>query len=61
MLPPFYVEQTRGVNDPTQALYGIPKSEDTQGVYGLLYYRRRSLKLDMDVRCYGRLSDAMDW
>ena len=35
--------------DPTQALYGVPKTEDTEGLYGLLYYRRRSLDLDMDV------------
>jgi hypothetical protein len=49
MLPPFFVEQTRGMADPSQALYGIPKHEDTQGIYGLLYYRRRSLKLDVDT------------
>ena len=49
MLPPFYVEQARGLRDPTQALYGIPKAEDTEGLYGLLYYRRRSPQLDMDV------------
>jgi hypothetical protein len=49
MLPPFYIEQTRGLADPSRALYGVPKSEDTEGLYGLLYYRRRSLQLDMDV------------
>jgi hypothetical protein len=49
LLPPLFVEQSRGLHDPTQALYGVPQSEDTQGLYGLLYYRRRSLKLDMDV------------
>jgi hypothetical protein len=49
LLPPLFMEQTRGLPDPTQALYGVPKSEDTEGLYGLLYYRRRSLALDMDV------------
>jgi hypothetical protein len=49
MLPPLYLEHTRGLTDPTQKLYGIPKTEDTEGLYGLLYYRRRSLQLDMDV------------
>jgi hypothetical protein len=49
LLPPLFVEQTRGLPDPTQALYGVPKTEDTQGLYGLLYYRRRSLAFDADV------------
>ena len=49
LLPPFLIEQTRGLRDPSQALYGVPKTEDTQGLYGLLYYQRRSLQLDMDV------------
>jgi len=49
LLPPLFVEQTRGLEDPSQGLYGVPKQEDTQGLYGLLYYRRRSLKLDIDV------------
>lgn len=49
LAPPFVIEQTRGERDPSQALYGVPKHEDTEGLYGLLYYRRRSLKLDMDV------------
>jgi hypothetical protein len=49
LLPPLYIEQTRGLHDPSQALYAEPKTEDTQGLYGLLYYRRRSLHLDMDV------------
>jgi hypothetical protein len=48
-LSPFFLEHTRGLTDPTQTLYGIPKHEDTEGLYGLLYYRRRSLQLDMDV------------
>ncbi|MGH7270566.1 MAG: hypothetical protein ACREJ3_09060 [Polyangiaceae bacterium] len=49
LLPPLLIEQTRGLRDPTQALYGVPKTEDTEGLYGLLYYRRRSQALDMDV------------
>jgi hypothetical protein len=49
MLPPLFIEQTRGLRDPTQVLYGVPKTESTEGLYGLLYYRRRSLALDMDV------------
>jgi hypothetical protein len=49
LLPPFMIEHTRGLRDPTQRLYGVPKTEDTEGLYGLLYYRRRSLELDMDV------------
>ena len=49
LLPPLFVEQSRGLRDPTQTLYGVPKSESTEGLYGLLYYRRRSLALDMDV------------
>jgi hypothetical protein len=49
LLPPFVIEQTRGLRDPSQALYGVPKTEDTEGLYGLLYYRRRSVNLDMDV------------
>lgn len=49
LLPPFFIEQTRGLRDPSQDRYGVPSTDDTQGLYGLLYYRRRSLKLDMDV------------
>jgi hypothetical protein len=49
LLPPLFIEHTRGLPDPTQALYGVPKSEDTEGLYGLLYYRRRSQALDMDL------------
>ncbi len=49
MLPPFFLEHTRGLRDPTQRLYGVPRTEDTEGLYGLLYYRRRSLDLDLDV------------
>jgi hypothetical protein len=49
LLPPLFVEQTRGLPDPSQARYGVPQTPDTQGLYGLVYYRRRSLALDMDV------------
>ncbi len=49
LLPPLVMEQSRGLRDPSQTLYGVPKTEDTQGLYALLYYRRRSLQLDMDV------------
>jgi hypothetical protein len=49
LAPPLILEHSRGLPDPSQALYGIPKHEDTEGLYGLLYYRRRSLQLDMDV------------
>jgi len=49
LLPPFMIEHTRGLRDPTQRLYGVPGAEDTEGLYGLLYYRRRSPRLDMDV------------
>jgi hypothetical protein len=49
LLPPFLIESTRGLPDPSQQRYGVPKAVDTEGLYGLLYYRRRSLQLDMDV------------
>jgi len=49
LAPPFVIEQKRGLSDPTQTLYGVPKHEDSEGLYGLLYYRRRSEPLDMDV------------
>lgn len=49
LVPPFMIEQTRGLPDPSQALYGVPKKEDTEGLYGLVYYRRRSPAMDMDV------------
>jgi hypothetical protein len=49
LAPPFVMEQTRGLPDPAHKAYGVPKSPDTEGLYGLLYYRRRSLDLDMDV------------
>jgi hypothetical protein len=49
LLPPFFVERSRGLRDPSQRLYGVPQTEDTEGLYSLFYYRRRSPKLDMDV------------
>ncbi|MGD0677048.1 MAG: hypothetical protein ABSC94_16655 [Polyangiaceae bacterium] len=49
LLPPLFVEQTRGLRDRTQGLYGVPKTEDTEGLYGLFYYRRRSAAVDWDV------------
>jgi hypothetical protein len=49
LFPPFVIEQTRGLRDPSQARYGVPSAEDTEGLYGLLYYRRRSPKLDVDT------------
>jgi hypothetical protein len=49
LVPPLVLEHTRGLPDPSQARYGVPQTPDTEGLYGLLYYRRRSLRLDMDV------------
>jgi hypothetical protein len=49
LIPPLMLEHTRGLPDPSQERYGVPKTPDTEGLYGLLYYRRRSLKLDLDV------------
>jgi hypothetical protein len=49
LLPPFVIEHTRGLRDPTQRLYGVPKGEDTEGLYSLFYYRRRAPQIDMDV------------
>ena len=40
MIPPLFIEHIRG--------YGTP-NEDKEALYGLLYYQRRSPKLDMDV------------
>ncbi len=49
-LPPLLLEHTRGLPDPAHATsYGIPQHEDREGLYGMLYYQRRSLKLDADV------------
>jgi len=49
LAPPFMLEHTRGLQDPSQKLYGVPQQEDTEGLYGLLYYRRRSLQMDVDT------------
>jgi hypothetical protein len=50
LLPPLMIEETRGLPNPeTRGRVDIPQTEDTQGLYGLLYYRRRSLQLDEDV------------
>jgi hypothetical protein len=49
LLPPVFVEHTRGLRDRTQVLYGVPKAQDTESLYGLIYYQRRSLAIDADV------------
>jgi hypothetical protein len=49
LLPPFVIEQTRGLHDPSQDRYGVPQSKDTEGLYGMVYYQRTSPKLDMHV------------
>jgi len=49
LIPPILIERTRGLADRSASLYGVPSTEDTEGLYGLLYYRRRSLRLDMDT------------
>jgi hypothetical protein len=49
LLPPFFFERTRGLSFRQPRSYGVPATTDTEGLYGLLYYRRRSLELDMDV------------
>ena len=46
-LPPLLFEQTRGLLDPAHPELG--QSPDRQGLYGMIYYQRRSLKLDADV------------
>jgi hypothetical protein len=40
LIPPLYLEHTRGVGSA---------SEDKESLFGLLYYRRRSAKVDADV------------
>jgi hypothetical protein len=49
LLPPFVIEQTRGLRDPSQDRYGVPQGKDTEGLYGMVYYQRTSPKLDMHV------------
>jgi hypothetical protein len=48
LLPPFYLEHTRGLRG-AEAGYGLPTGEDTESLYGLVYYRRRSPNTDADV------------
>lgn len=47
MLPPLYLEQTRGLLDPAHPELG--QNPDREGLYGLFYYQRRSQKLSADV------------
>jgi hypothetical protein len=47
-LPPLYLEHTRGLPDPSRTA-GEPTTQDRESLYGLLYYQRRSLKLDADI------------
>jgi hypothetical protein len=46
--PPFVIEQTRELRNPTLMRDGH-RAEDTEGLYGLLYYQRTSPELDMHV------------
>jgi hypothetical protein len=46
-LPPFVFEETRGLLDPLHPELG--QNPDRQGLYGLLYYQRRSEKISADV------------
>ena len=48
LVPPLYLEHTRGLPQKDQPA-GTVSSPDTEGLYGLLYYRRRSLHVDADV------------
>ena len=47
LVPPLYLEHTRGL--PQRDQPGGTALPDTEGLYGLLYYRRRSLHVDADV------------
>jgi hypothetical protein len=49
LVPPLVLEHTRGLPDPSQVRYGVPQTPDTEGLYGLLYYRRRSRQIDVDA------------
>jgi hypothetical protein len=49
LLPPFYLEHTRGISTGKEQGYGIPVGEDTESLYGMIYYRRRSPNVDADV------------
>lgn len=46
-LPPFYLEHSRGLADPAHPALKV--SEDTETLWALLFYQRRSDKLDADV------------
>jgi len=51
LLPPFFIEHTRGI--ATRGTAGISPTatakEDTEALYGLLYYQRRSERIDADI------------
>ena len=46
-LPPFYLEHARGLADPARPTLKV--SPDTETLWVLLFYQRRSEKLDADV------------
>lgn len=46
LLPPLWLEHSRGLESGAGT---SARTEKTESLYGLVYYRRRSLKLDMDV------------
>ena len=46
-LPPLVFEETRGLLDPLHPELG--QNPDRQGLYGLLYYQRRSQKMSADI------------
>jgi hypothetical protein len=48
-LPPLYLEHTRGLPDPSRSPSLAPLKEDRESLFGLLYYQRRSEKMDADV------------
>jgi hypothetical protein len=47
LLPPFYIEQTRGLLDPAHPELG--QHPDRQSLFGLFYYQRRSTRVSADV------------
>jgi hypothetical protein len=47
MIPPLWFEHTRGLLDPAHPELG--QSPDREGLYGLFYYQRRSLKKSADI------------
>jgi hypothetical protein len=49
MIPPLWLEHTRGLPSPAGAAPDEPKQEDRQSLYGLLYYQRRSPTFDVDT------------